>query len=436
MLEGSIPRGCPLRSLPARLRLPIAIVLTLAAAVLVQAQVPIKVLDSGVGVAATPDITFDHADQIVVSYQHGGQHALKLARGSACIEIRTLYDLGYPGSYSSVVVDTLGLPNIVHYAYGDGPDGLRYTLDGGELFGLHTVPITSACPGERPVFDLDSCDRPYAVYSLSPSLPPRMATFNVQTGQWQSEIVPGPLSYAQVPACLAVDSQDRPVIAYCDQPGNVIVATRDAGGWSFRAYSMGVPYVRGLALAFDTVDAPHVAVAVDNRIDVLRFGTLGVTTQTAVASGSFTVAPHGLAIDQANRIRIVYPNGANHSLYVAMNEFGWSSTLIEAGTVDFEAWAAVATDSRGYWAIVYYDNAHDLLKLAGPNVTPGPGDFDGDLDVDIDDFDAFTTCMGGPDVLVPPGGCGSTAFGMGDFDCDGDSDLADFAAFQIAFTAP
>jgi hypothetical protein len=72
---------------------------------------------------------------------------------------------------------------------------------------------------------------------------------------------------------------------------------------------------------------------------------------------------------------------------------------------------------------VSIDNASIVLTVAY-----GPGDMDGDGDVDLDDFAAWESCLGGPEVTPGPD-CEAA-----DLDSDNDVDLDDFAQFQEAFT--
>jgi len=414
-----------------------AMVLALMATPPVDAQVPIQVLDLGVGDSTTPDIAFDHDDQIVVSYRHAGEDALKLARGSDCTLISTLYDLGQPGRTSSVAIDSLGFPNIVHFSANDMPgEGLRYTLDGGALFGVSTVNITPDHAGYVPVFDLDSVDRPFVVYRRGPSSAPWFAFFDIPSGQWASEVIPGPDLAGSTDdrfVTIATDSQDRPVVAYFDTEDNVVVATLSAGGWSFRSHEIGSSPSAddSLSLAFDTVDAPHVTHAVGGTIEVLRFGILSVDTQTATTSGSPFIGPHAMAIDAGNHIRIVYADASDQSLYLAKNEYGWSSTLIEAGTVDATAGAAVALDSQGRWAVAYYDAVNDLLKAAGPDISSMVrGDLDCDGDLDIDDTAPFVLALlDASAYAIAYEDCDINA---GDFNCDGLVDGRDIQPFVRA----
>ena len=379
----------------------VAVILSLCSFASAQAQVPMRVLDTGVQPDATPDISFDLNDEIVVSYYHAGQTSLKLARGSGCTRIETPYSTGTPGLFSSVVVDSLGLPHVVHYATGDGwPDGVRYTLAGGALFGTSTASVTGYGPGAAPVFDLDSSDRPWVVYRQATGQPPSVARFDIPSGEWVSEQVPGPAMLGTTQdrfATIAVDSQDRPVVAYYAENNEVVLARLETGGWTIRTHpliSAPASYASP-ALAFDTVDTPHVAGALDYRIDVLRFGILSVTTQTAVNGGAPMIGPHAVAIDAANRIRIAYEDFAYQAVYLAMNEFGWSSTFIDVtGGAPPYITPAVALDSHGRWAVAYVDHAAWQLKLAGLDIsTLRRGDLNCDGRIDGRDVQPFVLSL-------------------------------------------
>jgi hypothetical protein len=401
----------------------------------VRAQVPIQVLDTGVQPNGTPDIAFDLNDQIVVSYYHAGQTSLKLARGSGCAQIETLYDAGMPGLFSSVAVDSLGLPNVVHYATGDGwPNGVRYTLVGGGLFGTHTVNVTVDGPGYAPVFDLDSSDRPWIVYRETTNQPPRVARFDIPSGEWVSEPLPGPEMIRTTEdryATVAVDGQDRPVVAYYSTENRVVLARRESGGWTIRMHDLTVPpaSVGSPALAFDTVDTPHVACPLGDRIVVLRFGILSVTTQTAVNVGMPVISPHAMAIDAANRIRIAYEDFADHHAYLAMNEFGWSSTFLDAtGAAPPFVTPAVALDSLGRWAVAYVDRQAGELKVAGLDVT---GVRRGDLNCDglIDGADVQPFVLALVDQTAYAAAYPDCDIAAADLNCDGMINCLDVQPF-------
>jgi hypothetical protein len=319
-----------------------------------------------------------------------------------------------------------------------------YSLDGGDGIGPQTAGIADSDDGAYPVLALDSVDRPYVAFEDWSSLPvARLARFDIPSGQWVVETVPGPPMVAASARDLttAVDSQDRLVVAYFgDHEGyeSVTVATRAEGGWSVRSHDVsdlgGLSAYDGIALAFDSVDAPHVAfVTPQDELVVLRFNILTVTSQVAVSGMPMRIGPHAMAIDAANRIRIALLNPFDGSVHLADSDMGWSVHLVDA--VSSDAAPSLALDSQDRWVIAYADGPAQVVKVAGATVPPeSPGDFDCDGDVDLDDYEVFADCLAGPEVPTPPEGCSPEQFDQADLEADNDVDLADFADFQAVFT--
>ncbi len=401
--------------------------LALAAARQARAGFPSRIVDTGTDPTAKPDVAFGDADEVRVAFRHGPQGKLKLARVLCTdVSLSTLYDVGTPGFTPSLAVDTLGFPSVVHRSLGGPGPGLYYTLDGGELFGLSTVEIDGADAGMLPVYALDSVDRPY-VALVKPDRIPRVSFFDIKAGHWVTEPIPAaaPVNSGERNIALGVNNQDHPVVAYHDMDDDVVVATLTAGGWSRRAHSVvGSPPADGISLAFDSVDAPHVAYASSNGLDVLRFNILSVTTQTAVSGIPVTIGPHAMAIDEANRIRIAYVNDADQSLHLATSDFGWVTTQLDAGIIG--PTPSLALDAQGRWAVACHDDTNGRVKLIGQTSLLGkPADFDCDGDVDGDDYLFFESCATGPGLSQNGPACL-----VADFDADDDVDQEDFGVFQ------
>ena len=105
--------------------------------------------------------------------------------------------------------------------------------------------------------------------------------------------------------------------------------------------------------------------------------------------------------------------------------YGWEAgqeyVILTAAAVS-GAFATVT--GPGDFEVIYNADNVTIVPICSP------GDLDCDGDVDLDDFNAFASCLSGPDV-APPGGCDDA-----DLDSDSDVDLGDFASFQQAFTGP
>jgi hypothetical protein len=411
----------------------------------VRADVPIRVVDTGVDIGSETDVAFDANDRVAVAYWHETD-GIRLARVQCgASQVTPLY-FG-SGQWVSLGIASDGVPAVAHFGHAPRPlpgDMVCYSLDGGEGIGPQTAGIPGSEDGAYPVLALDSVDRPYVAFEDWSGLPlARWARFDIPSGQWVVESVPGPPMVAASARDLtaAVDSQDQLVVAYFgdhDSYESVTVATRAEGGWFVRSRDVsdlgGLSAYSGIALAFDSVDAPHVAfVTPQDELVILRFNLLNVTSQVAVSGMPMRIGPHAMAIDAANRIRIALLNPLAGSLYLADNDVGWSTNLVD--TVSADAAPSLALDSQDHWVIAYADSAAQVVKVAGPTVPPdSPGDFDCDGDVDLDDYNVVADCLAGPDVPTPPVGCSPEQFSQADLEADNDVDLADFAGFQAVFT--
>lgn len=412
---------------------PVAVLVALVAS-LGWAAVPVRVVDTQVDpVRCQVDLFYDVArDQTVVAYPHVLTATFRVARVASCqeIEYRALYEQGVTGLDVSLARDSLGLLSAVHRSLGDplGPLGLRYTLDGGPMFGLSTIAIDGTTKGRAPVFALDGHDRPYVAFCRMDGQP-SLATFDVRRGRWVVAPVPGPRMAAPEARflSLALDHQDRPVVAWYDENSSVSVATLGSGGWSSRSCRMEAdPPIdsSGLCVAVDSVDVPWVAFSTVQGLLVLRFNVLNVVTQVAAPGVQALLSPHAMVVDPANRIRIGFYNQVDRSVYVAANDFGWSSTLVESNVSAHSV--SIALGSLNRWIVAYCEVDHQQIRLAGLGLWGTvQADFDCDGRVSTTDRDHFEACATGPSIPQFDANCLNADF---DRDCDVDQD--DFAVFQ------
>jgi hypothetical protein len=399
------------------------------------AAVPIRVVDGMVDPSTCDvDLAWSNDNTLSIVYPHAPTGTLRLARSSSCgtFTYESLNEQGYPATGVSVSLDSLGLLSAVYANNADplGTAGLRYTLRGEAMFGLTTVAIPGAEFGTVPVYAIDSHDRPYVAFRRNNG-EVGFASFNVRTGGWTVESLPS-LAMTGLPGrflAIAIDHQDRPVLAYYDQDGAIVAATRAAGGWSFRRQAVEPPPPSsGIALAVDSVDAPWVAVSTPQGVQVIRFTIIGVVTQTAVPGVVAEIGPHAMAIDGANRIRLGYYDPAAQSVCVATNDFGWTTTVVESGVTARSVSLTLTGTTR--WAVAYCDAARNQAKAAGVGLwTSVPPDFECDGDVDADDLAHFEACATGPAVPQTDAACLDA-----DFNHDGDVDQADFAVLQRCWT--
>jgi len=411
------------------------------------ADVPIKIVDTVGAVAGTEvDSAFGPDDELAVSYWRGGYELVVARVACGDPEITTLYT--GDGQWASLAIDTDGSPAVAHYGLSQLPrpyPAVCYTWDPAGEPEPQTIGMPDSYEGQYPVLALDSVDRPYIAFENWGGGPmPYSARFDIPSGQWVAELVGGP------PMCgssargitIGLNSEDEPVVAYFSDTGtgypSITVSTLEEGGWSARTFDTssmgGVREYNGISLAFDSVDAPHVAfVSQPEDLVVLRFNILSVTSQVAVSGMVPRLGPSSMNIDGENRIRIAFANWQDSSVYLADNHLGWSTQVVDS-MVSVE-YPSLAVDSQGNWAIAYADDMTSTIKVAGPTVPiGGPGDFDCDGDVDLTDYEAFESCLTGPGPFES--GELDQPCTPGDFNDDDYIDLYDFAGMQAKFTGP
>ncbi len=124
--------------------------------------------------------------------------------------------------------------------------------------------------------------------------------------------------------------------------------------------------------------------------------------------------------------------GENAHTWVSLGEYPFNAGHNSAtGSVELNEATVSGRPSTSWNQRVYFDALKLELREQDPLV---PGDFDSDGDVDLADYNAFWSCLAGPDLTAPPPGCHPTDFTNTDLNADGDVDLGDFASFQGTFT--
>jgi hypothetical protein len=312
---------------------------------------------------------------------------------------------------------------------------MLYTLDGGDVFGLSTVTIPT--PGEAsymhvPVHVLDSLDRPFVVYRNSQNIP-RLARFDIPSGTWMLETIPGSTVNSNNPQItIAVDRQDRPVVAHCDQLDTLRLATRTPDGWTLRTHALGKPpALSGLALDFDSTGAAYVAAAPATQLSILRFGTLGVTkVYSPYPPVTAMFGPNSMRVSDHDEINFAYHEPGTGAMVVATRTALWSTTVVD--TPSRFGPPALALDPAHRWVIAYADFLKGQLKVSAKAWYDfARPDFDDDGHVDAADAQHFAACLTGPSVSQSELSCLDA-----DLDSDGDVDLADFGVYQACYSGP
>jgi hypothetical protein len=388
----------------------------------------VRIVDLNVGPDANPDVVCTPGGDILVVYRHSKENALKVARLSGVMRTYSTLDTGDLGFVPSATLDSMGLLIVTHASSDNGK--VLYTLDGGDIFGLSTVSVTGPGVGSgwAPVCALDSRDQPFVAFRGLNNLP-SLARFDIPSGKWMSEPVPGPAMLggnSDRLVSIAIDGQDRPVVAYYDQAGKLELATRALGGWMLRSYDVFPQPNMSPSLAFDSVDAPHAAVGLYGQLSILRFGTLGViTVYSPQPPIHAAIGPHSLAIDPHNGIALAYC--LNGGVSVAARTALWSTTQVDAGAA--AGAPALTFDPLNHWVVAYADNTRRCVKVSAQAWWAfAPPDFNSDGDVDDEDLQHLASCSTGSAVPQTDLACFDA-----DLDNDGDVDQSDFGVLQACY---
>jgi hypothetical protein len=281
---------------------------------------------------------------------------------------------------------------------------------------------------------LDAHDQPFVAYRAAFNLP-MLARFDIPSGKWTTEAIPGSAIVFSVDRALAIarDRQDRPTVAYYDQSRNIQLATRTPGGWTLRTHSLqqSSPASTGVALDFDSENAAHVATRISSRLSILRFGTLGVSTiYTSDSITPVQINPHSMRMDSNNGISIAHLDQAQGTIAVATRGAIWSTTVVDKPF--FATAPSLALDPSQRWVIAYTDSLKGQLKVSARAWWDfARPDFDDDGHVDGQDVQHFAACVTGPGVTQSELSCFDT-----DLDSDGDVDQADFGVLQACYSGP
>ncbi len=244
---------------------------------------------------------------------------------------------------------------------------------------------------------------------------------------------------------IGIDSAGRPRIAYTDTdtytgPGNLVLATLDAGSWAFDTLvdgaASGVPAGRFPSLAIDDQDRVHLAwIDLDpsnTLLGTVRYGLLdggSWTTQTVdtldtVRVGSINGRRQvSLQLDANDQPHLGY--GDRRAVrYAELADGAWDITPVAASTtVLYNGQVDLRLDAGGDPILAFWQTHPDepgLVRLAAPIPDPS-ADFDSDGDTDLSDLLAWQAGYGIVAGAAP---------GDGDADHDGDVDDQDLAVWQ------
>ena len=226
-----------------------------------------------------------------------------------------------------LVLDSNGRPRISYYdSAADGykimyaqqladaswQTELVVTVGQGDIVSISDVPLA-----------LDSNDRPYIAY-YAYGYQPTLASRN--SGTWQTEVIEPGYAITQFYIGLAIDAEDRLHVGYTYWTNEMRYAYRVAGVWQSQSVEVAHWVGYGLSLALDAAGRPHLS-----HCRQLAFGDPweldynyydGVTWQQEIASSGVKCDQTAIAIDTAGRAHIAFSGNMDPLLSIAARQTG------------------------------------------------------------------------------------------------------------------
>ncbi len=315
-----------------------------------------------------------------ISYYDDFNHSLKLAlwNGTAWT-LQTVDSAPYAGFTSSLAFDSTGKPRIayVDYVSSSGIYRVKYAAWTGTAWNIFPV-IDNA--GEASLsLALDQGGGPHISYWRNDY--PRTGGLIYASwgaGSWTLQIVEADLDSGKNNA-LAFDSLDKPHIAYLDDWNGVVrYASLSGTTWTSEVAigsgSLAMIKSNPMSLAFGTGDMPMIAMSLGETDPsqtlvwlVYKSGGVWQTDQTYDLVGSSGARWPSIAADSSGKPHISYFDYNTGQLhYAKLTAWGpdtWSNTVIDSGAQVGQG-VSMAMDRFGQPHIAYMDLSHGIMKYA------------------------------------------------------------------------
>ena len=358
----------------------------------------ISAIDSTGDVGQAISLASTSSGEFYISYFDATNEALKLAVGQqGNWTLQTLDDNA--GSYSSIAIDDDDFAYVIYHAWqvdvidNDAGTGqytawLRYASNRNgswEIqdidsdsdrrdFGRQTALVISGGAGL-----LEQANILYQGHDQTLDFAKYMI---IQVGAvtgWQYETLVEPLSTG-LDTSLAIDSQNRPHIAYVQQSDfKLRYASLLNNGWNKQTVDDVDPAIRNTSLALDGQNRPRISYFgrgdwTTGSASVLRFASGNADSPTAwdlqTVDNSATVGrDSAIALDDDGNSHIAYWNETDNTLWYATNASGvWVKTRIDSSGYAGQ-YPSIAIDDQGYAHIAFnynflgFDAAHNSMQL-------------------------------------------------------------------------
>lgn len=172
---------------------------------------------------------------------------------------------------------------------------------------------------------------------------------------WTNDILRGEVDLTG-PAAIALDSEDRPHVAFADASSGIVwYGRRDAGIWDLQAIPGTGNADGGVRLALDGLDAPHVVYFdASRRVVTYAWGT-GAGWSTSMVDESHFEGHTGLVLEPDGTPHVAYAWDNGRLRHAWLSGGSWITETVDPSVVTAR-YASVALDPASRPEIAYYGN--------------------------------------------------------------------------------
>jgi len=280
-----------------------------------------------------PSLALDASDNPHIAYGNEDNNKLAYIHWDGFSWQKQEFDFGTgPDAwFTSIDLDSQGRPHIASVTYLALPRiDIWYTYWDGSAWHSEKVDTVNGLRGVWMFVSIaiDSQDRPHIAYYANGAGTLRYAYWDAV---WQVQTV-DPVPSVGQGCSIALDSQDRPHISYYDSTnGDLKYAYWDGSSWQVQTVeSTGDDVGAYTSIAVDSMDRPHIAFS-DVTNTRLRYTCWdGAAWQTQTVQSSIDVLYPSIALDSLDRPYIAYRFDASDRLRCAY----WDGAAWQRETVD------------------------------------------------------------------------------------------------------